>query len=71
VGVHAETGKLAVVSTLSQRAPVTIGEVDVYDIPGAGKREVRSGLRGETCEREREREQGNDEVDRTLHLGWR
>jgi hypothetical protein len=31
-----------------------ISEVDVYDIPGAGKREVRSGLRGETCEPERE-----------------
>jgi hypothetical protein len=54
--MHAEAGKLAVVSMLSRRAPVMIGEVDVYDIPGAGKREVRSGLRGETCEPERERE---------------
>jgi hypothetical protein len=52
--MHAEAGKLAVVSMLSRRAPVMITEVDVYDIPGAGKREVRSGLRGEACEPERE-----------------
>jgi hypothetical protein len=31
-----------------------IGEVDVYGIPGASKREVRSGRRGEACELERE-----------------
>jgi hypothetical protein len=44
-----------------------IGEVDVYDIPGPSKREVRSGRRGEACESERE--QGNGEVDCNLHLG--
>jgi hypothetical protein len=31
-----------------------IGEVDVYGIPGASKREVRSGRRGEACESQRE-----------------
>jgi hypothetical protein len=46
-----------------------IGEVDVYGIPRASKREVRSGCRGEACESERE--QGNDEVDCNLHLGQR
>jgi hypothetical protein len=51
--MHEEAGKLAVVSTLSRRAPVMIGEVDVYDIPRAGKREVRSGLRGEAYKSER------------------
>jgi hypothetical protein len=64
--MHAEAGKLAVVSTSSRRAPVMIGEVDIYGIPGASKREVRSGHRGEACESERE--QANSEVDCNLHL---
>jgi hypothetical protein len=71
MGVHAEAGKLAVVSTSSRQAPVMIGEVDVYGIPRASRIEVRSGRRGQACESEREREQGNDEVDCNLHLSRR
>jgi hypothetical protein len=52
--MHAEAGKIAVVSTSSRRAPVKIGEVDVYGIPGASKREVRSGRRGEARDSERD-----------------
>jgi hypothetical protein len=52
--VLAEVVKLAVMSTTSRRAPVMIGEVDVYGIPGASKRGVRSAHRGEACKLERE-----------------
>jgi hypothetical protein len=52
--VLAEVVKLAVMSMMSRRAPVMIGEVDVYDIRRASKRGVRSRRRGEACKPERE-----------------
>jgi hypothetical protein len=52
--VLAEVVKLAVMSTTSWQAPVMIGEVDVYDIPRASKRGVRSRRRGEACDPGRE-----------------